>query len=282
MIIITGSNGQLAQCFKNLNMGLTLFLSREECDITNLQNLKQIIQKYKPEFVINCAAYTAVDLAEKDNEQAYYINKLGPKNLATLSKDFNYKLIHISTDYVFDGKKNTPYEESDLAEPQNFYGKSKLSGELEIMQHTPSYYIIRSSWLYSEFNNNFVKNIYKLLQMKESLNVVNDQIGGPTYAHDLAMAIQAIILSPTHHFGIYHYSNQGICSRFDLAVTIKNYFNLKCQVNPIYSHEYPLLAKRPAYSALSTNKIQNTFGIKIPHFHESLYKCLNNLERISK
>ena len=275
MILVTGANGQLATCLKETMKG-AVFLTKENFDITSRSSIENGIKLLTPKYIINCAAYTQVDRCEDETEQAEQANTLAPKYLAMSCKSHNIKLIHISTDYVFDGKKNTPYSELDVTSPTSVYGQSKKDGEENIINNCLDYIIIRTSWLYSEFGVNFVSNIIKLMNTRKELGIVYDQIGSPTYAPDLASAIQQIT---QHHFvpGIYHYANQGVTSWFDFTKEIQSIIGVHCDISPIESHEYPTKAIRPKYSVFNTNKIQETFNIKIPYWKESLQLCLKNL-----
>ena len=269
MYLITGSKGQLGIEISKLLPNVIL-TDVNELDITNSSAVLDFVEKNNIETIINCAGYTNVDKAEEDKELAYKINVEGPKNLALTNK----KVIHISTDYVFDGSKNQPYIETDIPNPKSVYGKTKLEGEIEVLKN-PNSIVIRTAWLYSTNGKNFVKTMKKLGEEKESLNVVYDQIGTPTNATDLAKAIVSIAPQINkNNSGIYHYSNEGVCSWFDFATEIMNYFNLKCKVNPILSSEYPTKANRPFYSVLNKQKIKDTFNIKILHWKEALFECL--------
>jgi len=274
MILVTGGQGQLAQCIKDRLSGAIL-ADKNECDITDFSSLKEFIQRHSPEIVINCAAYTAVDKAEEEPEKAFLINETGAENLAILSESEGFDLIHISTDYVFDGKQNIPYKETDTCNPESIYGESKLRGEEAIIKNCSRYLIIRTSWLYSEYGSNFVKNIKKLMSNREALGIVYDQVGSPTYAGDLAQVIIEISGSDLKDkYGVYHYSNAGISSWYDLTKEIQSSFQNKCNIQPIETYEYPTPAKRPHYSVFNTKKIASTFNINIPYWKESLEKCL--------
>jgi dTDP-4-dehydrorhamnose reductase len=278
MIIVTGGKGQLGQCLNKVLGNNAIYVDVDDCDITNLNSLKSFLEKNRPNIVINCAAYTQVDNCEQDVELSMKINEKGPENLAQLSRELNFSLLHISTDYVFDGNKNTPYNEEDKTTPTSIYGKGKLAGENAIINNSDNYIIIRTSWLYSEFSNNFVKNIKNLMTEREELGIVFDQVGCPTYAIDLANAISEIVKSDFKaNSGIYHYGNLGVASWYDLTKEVQEYFNIKCDIRPIESLEYPTPAKRPAYSVLNTKKIRTTFNIQIPYWKESLKSCLQNL-----
>jgi len=285
-ILVTGSKGQLGSEIKKLaaefpDLKFT-FTDIEELDITNISKLKLFFNNNKVSYIINSAAYTAVDKAENDEKKARSINVDGVANLAVLATSYKCHLIHISTDYVFDGKGNEPYTEDSKTNPIGVYAKTKLMGEIEALRHTETM-IIRTSWLYSTFGNNFVKSILKYAKERDELNVVYDQIGSPTYAEDLARAILNILeqhLKNHHTFkrGIYHFANKGVCSWYDLAYNIVSYFNLPCKINPILTEAYPTPAKRPAYSVLNTEKFRTTFNQDIPYWRDSLNKCLTLLK----
>lgn len=280
-ILVTGGNGQLAACIKELAPNYTsfnfIFADTDSLDITNSDLVNNFFLKNNIEWVINCAAYTAVDRAEIDIDQCYKVNKKGAENLANACKAGNAKLIHISTDFVFDGRKPTPYIEDDNTNPLGVYGQSKLEGELVITSSLKQYYIVRTAWLYSEFGNNFLKTMLRLAEIKSEINVVDDQIGSPTYAMDLAQALLKIITEDNNNFGIYHYSNEGEISWYDFAKTIFNLTKSPIKVNPIPTSRYPTAAKRPEYSVLDKNKIISVFGVETPNWEDSLKKAINRL-----
>lgn len=287
-ILVTGSNGQLGLSIKNIahlypNYKF-FFTDKEILDVTNFNAVAQYIEKNTIKIIINCAAYTNVDKAENEVNLAEKLNYLAVKNLAEIAKNKQLKLIHISTDYVFNGDNVFPYKEIDKVNPINNYGKSKLKGEKAIISINPTNsIIIRTSWLYSEFGSNFVKTIFKLSEEKEEIFVVNDQIGSPTYAKDLAAAIlKSIPLLENDQVEIFHYSNAGKCSWFEFATEIVEITGKNCKVLPIKSEEINLKAKRPKYSLLSTKKIKNTFQIEIPNWKNSLKKCVLNLKNKTK
>lgn len=279
-ILVTGANGQLGKELQALALRFAeyhfLFVSKDELNIADLAALESCFSKQQINFCINCAAYTAVDKAETEQENAFLINGDAVGNLAVVCGNNNTRLIHISTDYVFNGTANEPYKETDQTNPVSIYGKSKLQGEEAAINNCPSTIIIRTAWVYSSFGNNFVKTMLRLMKESESINVVSDQIGCPTYAADLAAAIMQIIASgkSKENSGIYHYSNAGITNWHEFAVAIKKFSGSNCAVNPITTAEYPTAAKRPAYSVLDTTKIKNAFGIAIPAWEESLEKCV--------
>ena len=274
MFLITGSKGQLGTELSKL-LPQAVLTDVEQLDITNEAAVKKYVCEHNIDTIINCAAYTAVDKAEDDKELASKINIDGPRNLALSGA----KVVHISTDYVFDGTGHIPYQPEDMATPVSVYGQTKLAGEQEVLQHTKEAIIIRTAWLYSPYGNNFVKTMRRLGKEKESLNVVADQIGTPTYAADLALAIVKILPQiNAQNKGVYHFTDEGVCSWYDFARKIMELSGLKCKVNPIPSSAYPTKATRPHYSVLDKNKIKNTFGIEIPHWEESLKECLKILD----
>lgn len=283
-ILVTGTNGQLGNELRVLAPNFPdyhfLFVPKEELSIADNASIEKYFLEYAIDYCINCAAYTAVDKAESESENAFLINATAVANLATVCKRNNTQLIHISTDYVFDGTSSQPYEETDHTNPVSVYGKSKLQGEVWAMQNAPSAIIIRTAWLYSSFKANFVKTMLRLMKEKESINVVSDQFGCPTYTADLAAAIMQIIISDQskENAGIYHYTNAGITNWYEFAVSIKKLSGSSCIVNPITTAQYPTPAKRPAYSVLDTTKIKETFKLDIPNWENSLEKCLNLLK----
>ena len=272
--LVTGGNGQLAQCLKEIvkyhdELDIT-FQDLPDLDITNKQQLESYFSNNELDYCINCAAYTAVDLAEEQSELAYAVNAEGPKNIAMLCLKYNIKLIHISTDFVFDGQQRTPYSETDAPNPLSVYGASKLQGERNIQDVMENYFIVRTSWLYSEYGKNFMKTMLKLSETRDQISVVSDQIGSPTYAGDLAEGLIKIVLSSSISYGIYHYSNGGIVSWYDFAVEIFKQFGKTIEVKPIKTKDYPTAAKRPKYSVLDTTKIKNNFDYTINDWQESL------------
>jgi dTDP-4-dehydrorhamnose reductase len=278
VVLVTGANGQLGQAiqfvagnYPNIHF---VFCSSSDLDITNKENCGSVFNKEKPDFCINAAAYTAVDKAESETDQAHLINCIGAKNLAEACKNFNAKLIHISTDFVFDGSKNAPYNETDLPNPQGVYGQTKLDGEIAIQEVFDAYFIIRTSWVYSQFGNNFMKTMLRLASERASLSVVSDQIGTPTNAVDLAECLVTIITEHsklnTEHYGIYNFSNEGQCSWFDFAKKIFEINQVKIDVTPIPTTQFPTPAERPKYSVLDKTKIKSTFGIEIKPWEQSI------------
>ncbi len=281
-ILVTGGNGQLAQCLKDVvindNELNVDFQDLPVLDITNKQQLESYFSKNELDYCINCAAYTAVDLAEEQSDLAYAVNAEGPKNLAEVCKKYQVKLLHISTDFVFDGKKQTPYIETDMPNPLGVYGVSKWQGERYIQGAMQDYFIIRTSWLYSEYGNNFMKTMLRLSETRDEISVVSDQIGAPTYAGDLAEVLIKIILSSSTNYGIYHYSNSGAISWYDFAVEIFKQFGKKIYVKPIKTEDYTTAAKRPEYSVLDFNKTKNTFQISTTNWLPVLKKTINQID----
>lgn len=274
-ILVTGANGQLGSELRVLSVNSNhefLFTDVAELDITNREAVDNYVSEHGTDIIVNCAAYTNVDKAEDDTEMADNINHLAVKNLAEVSAKYKLTLIHISTDYVFDGSKNTPYLETDPTAPLGVYGRTKLAGEKAVTDSGCDYLIIRTSWLYSSFGNNFVKTMRRLTAEKDSLKVVFDQVGTPTYAGDLAQAILKIIDSGKYadNAGIYHFSNEGVCSWYDFAIEIRNLSGNLCDIQPCHSDEFPSKVKRPNFSVLDKTKIKETFGLKIPYWKVSL------------
>lgn len=282
VILITGANGQLGQEFHRLSVNFPafdfLFASRAELPIEDEQLLEDYFREHQPAYCVNCAAYTAVDKAEQERESAFRTNAIAVGMLAAVCASAGTRLVHVSTDYVFDGRSPVPYKETDETNPVNCYGASKLEGEKRCLQKNHQSIIIRTAWVYSEFGNNFVKTMIRLMKERESLNVVNDQVGAPTYAADLAEAILQIFVSGNWTPGIYHYSNQGKISWFDFASAIREETGSLCQVNPIPSSQFPTPAKRPSFSLLDTRKIRTTFSLEIPDWRSSLKRCLSQLK----
>lgn len=279
-ILVTGANGQLGNELRVIaaqqNSYIFLFAGREELSIENEDAVNGFFATHTIDYCINCAAYTAVDKAESEKEHAFLMNAAAVGILARACTLHNAQLIHISTDYVFDGTATEPYVETAGTNPVSVYGQSKLLGEEMAMQFAPAGIIIRTAWVYSSFKHNFVKTMLRLMNERESINVVSDQLGCPTYAADLAAAIMQIITSGKSKVnpGIYHYSNAGITNWYEFAVAIKKLSGSNCIVNPITTEQYPTPAKRPAYSVLDTTKIKKTFGIEIPGWEDSLRACL--------
>ena len=287
-VLVTGANGQLGKSLKYLvNQNKTdyrfVFKTREQLDLTNFPNVRSFIEENQFDVIINCASYNAVDKAETEKEQANLINHLSVKNIAEIAKDNCIKLIHISTDYVFDGLKIRPYNEKDNTSPKNVYGKTKLDGENAILSTMAcDALIIRTSWLYSEYGNNFLDTILSLAQKRKELNIVSDQIGSPTNAYDLAISILKIIenrkfFETSHISEIFHYSNDGKCSWYDFANEIVNISGLECSIKSISSKDYPQTAKRPKHVLLDKSKIKDSFGLEIIYWKDSLNNCIQAL-----
>lgn len=279
-ILVTGGKGQLGESIKSVAHlpGYNfIYKGALELDITDKEGVISFFDKHKIDWCVNCAAYTAVDKAEMDVETATKINTLGPEILAQVCNEFQTKLIHISTDFVFDGKANEPYTETSLPNPISVYGVTKLEGERRIISKLKTYFILRTSWLYSEFGNNFMKTMIRLASERDQLNVVNDQIGSPTYARDLALIIIEIIKTNSDRYGIYNYSNQGIASWYDFAVAIFDIANISITVNPIPTEDYPTPALRPSYSVLDTTKIKQNLNVNPPYWRDSLSICLHHI-----
>ncbi|UAY52550.1 dTDP-4-dehydrorhamnose reductase [Ferruginibacter albus] len=280
-ILVTGANGQLGNELRVLSAGYPqydfLFVTRNELSIGDLDAVTNYFNENKIDHCINCAAYTAVDKAESDIENAFLINGEAVGNLAAVCKQHAAKFIHVSTDYVFDGTATEPIKEDRTVNPIGIYGASKLKGEELAFKNNPDTIIIRTSWVYSSFGNNFVKTMMRLMKERESINVVNDQRGCPTYAADLAAAIMTIVEKRSAfntQYSIFNYSNSGNIVWYDFAIAIKELIGSNCIVNPIPTSQFPTPAKRPAYSLLDTTKIQQTFGVGVPEWKESLKKCL--------
>lgn len=278
-ILITGSNGQLGSSIKELSSNYDFnffFTDKRNLDITNEEEIKNFVYTNSIDTIINCAAYTAVDKAEEDKENADKVNRKAVKKLAKISKENSIKLIHISTDYVFDGKGYKPYLEEFQARPQSVYGQTKLDGEIEMLHINPhNSIIIRTSWIYSSYGKNFVKTMLNLGKQKKVLGVIYDQVGTPTYARDLALTILEILPKINNKkVEIYHYSNEGVLSWYDFAKEIMKMAKLKCDINPIETYQYPTPAARPYYSVLNKIKIKTKFDIEIPYWKDSLDKCL--------
>jgi dTDP-4-dehydrorhamnose reductase len=279
-ILVTGANSQLGNELKILSGNFPycqfLFVGKEEINIQDIAVLSKYFAGHSIDYCINCAAYTAVDKAESEKHLAFLNNAEAVATLAKVCNNNKTQLIHISTDYVFDGTATQPYKETDKTNPVSVYGRSKLQGEELAIQNCPSTIIIRTSWLFSSFGTNFVKTMLRLMKEKESINVVNDQLGVPTYAADLALAIMRIIKSTKSHGnpGIYNYTNAGITNWYEFALAIKKFTGSNCIINPITSEQYPTAAKRPAYSVLDTAKIKEVFPVAMPDWEDGLQRCL--------
>lgn len=280
-IVVTGSNGQLGSELKELSSSYPnyefYFFTRTEFSLDNSESIEKKIEEIQPHYLINCAAYTAVDKAETEREETLQINGTSVGVLAEACAKHDTKFIHISTDYVFDGSSKKPLKEDDAVAPINYYGESKLAGERLAIQKNPEAVIIRSSWVYSSYGKNFVKTMMRLMSEKESINVVGDQWGSPTYAADLAGAIMQIISSPPWHSGIFHFSNEGIISWAQFAQQIKTITGSSCIVSSILTMQYPTPAKRPAYSVMDKSKIASVYNIQTKPWRESLQICIQKL-----
>ncbi len=283
IILITGANGQLGNELKVVSKKFYgydfIFTDIDTLDLTSREQTSDFIKKTGPDWIINCAAYNFVDKAENEPEIAMLINGDSIKNISEVIKDSECRLIHISTDYVYDGQANSPYDESSVPNPLSAYGRSKLAGEKAAMMHNSSM-VIRTAWLYSSFGNNFVKTILRHAKEKDSLNVVYDQTGTPTYAADLAEAIMSIVSGVIRNqvafnSGIYNYSNEGVCTWYDFASEIIYEAGLTCTVNPVLTRDYKLAASRPVYSVMDKSKIKENYDITIPHWRKSLKTCIN-------
>jgi len=294
-ILVTGANGQLGMEFQQLAPKYPdfdfVFTTREQLPLDDVTSIDRIISRHNPQYLINCAAYTAVDKAESEKDLAYAVNATAPGIMAAACKKNNVQFIHVSTDYVFNGNGTSPYKEDDKTDPVNYYGASKLEGEKMVIENDPGAIIVRTAWVYSEFGKNFVKTMIRLMTDKEQIGVVSDQYGTPTYAADLAETIMKIISTfenPTHHSplttysGIYHFSNEGQITWHDFALAIKEFTASNCRVNAIPTAEYPTPAKRPAYSVLNKTKIRDAFNIPIKDWKASLKICLDKIKNAPK
>lgn len=281
-ILVIGAGGQLGQCLKvvaaSKGINNIAFPAEKVANILEVETLDSLFEKEKPTFVINCAAYTAVDLAEDQQDLAVAVNEIGAANLANACKKYTATLIHISTDFVFGGHTVKLLTETDIAQPINVYGQTKLAGENAIAAILPNHFIIRTSWLYSAYANNFVKTMLKFGAERDELNVIADQVGTPTHAIDLANAIFDIISNAQQSYGIYHYSNEGVTSWYDFAQAIFQISETNVKVNPIPGSVYPTKAKRPSFSVMDKTKIKNTFNLTIPYWRDSLINCIQQLK----
>jgi len=287
IVLVTGANGQLGNelrlCSANAPDMVFIFTDENEMDISQPNDVRKILNLHKPNFLVNCAAYTAVDKAESEVEKAELINTIAPGILCELCNESGTQLIHVSTDYVFDGYGNVPYRETDTCNPNGVYAKTKYQGELLILEKSTNACIIRTSWLYSTFGHNFLKTIIRLSATKPEISVVFDQIGTPTYAADLAKAIVEIIpqmaKNPLGKPEIFHYSNEGVASWFDFAKAIVDINGLPTKVMPIETKDFPTPAPRPVFSVMNKEKIRNFFNIEIPYWRESLEIAIKNLSK---
>lgn len=281
-ILVFGGTGQLGQCLEKVaeQKGIEglLYLNAVEGNILDITLVNKLFEQHQPQYVINCAAYTAVDKAEDEVDLSRLINKTGAENLAKACENFNAVLIHISTDFVFEGNLAKALNEEDIANPINVYGLTKLEGEEGIARLCTRYFIIRTSWLYSEFANNFVKTMLRLGKERTELGVIVDQVGSPTYAIDLADCILNIVVSKHEAYGLYHYSNEGVTSWYDFAKAIFELSNYTVHVKPLKTSEYPTKAIRPAYSVMDKSKIKALLGVEIPYWRDSLMQCLEAIK----
>ncbi len=280
-VLVTGSNGQLGSEIRQWAESSDckyIFTDLAELDITNVDAVRDMVTKLEVGYIINCAAYTAVDKAEDDQDLAYLVNHKAVESLAIVSKECGVKLVHVSTDYVFSGKGNTPLNEEQQTEPIGVYGQSKLVGEQSVMASGCEYMIVRTSWLYSQYGHNFVKTIRSLSAQRDSLKVVFDQVGTPTHAKDLAQAICTIVETKEFVQGVYHYSNEGVCSWFDFAREIVLLSGHECEIAPCYSDEFPSKVTRPSYSVLDKTKIKQIYNLSVPYWRDSLKECIDNLK----
>ncbi len=280
-ILVTGANGQLGNEMRVVAQGSEdryIFTDVAELDITNYEAIYNMLSREGVDVIVNCAAYTAVDKAEEDKEFANLLNNTAAGYLAKAAKECGATLIHISTDYVFDGSAHIPYTEEQPTKPIGVYGVTKLAGERAVAESGCGYIIIRTSWLYSSFGANFVKTMLRLSAERDELNVIFDQVGTPTYAADLAEAIGHIIATnQLRKSGTYHFSNEGVCSWYDFTVEIARQGGNECNISPIHSYEYPAKVTRPHYSVLDKSKFKESFAVKIPHWTTSLNRCLKKL-----
>lgn len=284
-ILVTGADGQLGRELRRLGdiaPNNYLFTDTDQLDIVDAQAVMRAVERTRAKVIVNCAAYTDVERAEQDEAAARRINAEGPAHLAAAAKKFGATLIHVSTDYVFDGTANTPYDETAAPRPATAYGRTKLAGERAVAQSGCKFITIRTAWLYSAYGRNFLKTMLRLTAERETVDVVFDQIGTPTYAGDLALAIFSIIEGGRYagSEGLYHFSDEGVCSWYDFAVEIAAAAGREhCAIRPCHTSEFPSIVRRPAYSVLDKTKIKATFGIEIPHWRDSMLYCLKQLEK---
>ncbi len=288
-VLVTGAYGQLGTSVRRLSGAhgrfRFLFTDADTLDICKEESVDAFFRAHPAEYVLNCAAYTAVDKAEEDAELCGRINRDAVACLARAARKYRAKVVHVSTDYVFDGTSCIPYRETDRTNPRSVYGSTKRDGEEALLGICPDAVVVRTAWLYSEYGNNFVKTMLRLGSEREELRVVSDQVGSPTYAADLATALLAILEQDgqgRHQPGIYHFTDEGVCSWYDFAVKIIGLAGLKARVLPVASEEYPTKAVRPHFSVLDKRKIKSAYGLAIPHWEESLRKCMENMDVIKK
>ena len=278
-ILVVGANGQLGSEIKAISKEFKkynfIFTDAATLNITQLNDLQLFVEDKTINYIINCAAYTNVDKAEEESELAKKINDVAVENLVKVAEKNSIKLIHVSTDYVFDGKSFLPLKETDATNPIGVYGEAKRAGELHLINSKIEYLILRTSWLYSNYNNNFVKTIQRLATERDSLGIIADQVGTPTYAADLAKTILTILQQLNEqNKGVYHFSNEGVASWYDFAKEIVTISNIECQINPIETKDYKTLAERPSYSVLNKAKIKNVFNVEIAYWKDALIRCL--------
>jgi len=274
MTVVLGASGQLGSELRRILPDGAKFVDETVVDLNDLDALTAFVREAKPSLLINAAAYTAVDKAEEEREIAFRVNCAAPKRIAELATERKFKFIHVSTDYVFNGQSASPYEEFQATDPLNVYGESKAEGEKHVLEACPEALIVRTSWVYSSFGRNFVKTVLRVGgQEKKGMNVVNDQIGSPTWAADLAK----VLLLAKDQQGIFHYTNEGVASWYDFAFAIKYLKKLDFPLLPIASDDYPTPARRPRMSLLNKTKIKGSLAIQIPHWMESLEKCLKEM-----
>ncbi len=277
-VLVIGSDGQLGLEFQKISGiydSLTwVFSNIKTLDLSISDSISSFLNNINPSIIINCAAYTSVDKAEAESKLAYIINYKAVDIISRWTRDNNKKLVHISTDYVFDGLSKLPLSENSKTKPINEYGRSKLKGEIACLKNDPNSIVIRTSWLYSSFGKNFVKTMIDLMKKNNSVMVVNDQIGSPTYAYDLAKVIIEIIMNNKNKSGLFHYSNEGEISWFEFAKSIREFYDLDCKIIGVSSKEFKTLAKRPKYSLLNKSKIKTTFNLEIPNYKQSLKNCI--------
>ena len=273
-ILVTGSNGQLGNELRVLLGDRAVYVDRDDLDLTDRGAVERFMQTGDFSYVVNCAAYTAVDRAEEEKRQCAAVNIDAVKNLAMAADANGAKIIHISTDYVFDGTNHRPYKESDKVNPISQYGTTKRQGETSLLALAPESIIIRTAWLYSSYGNNFIKTMLRLADSQKEVRVVCDQIGTPTYARDLARAILRILRSHQWVAGIFHFTDEGVASWYDFAHAIYRIAGKKVKLTPIPTEDFPTPATRPAYSVLDRSRIKATYGVEIPHWEESLEDCM--------
>ncbi|WP_448520466.1 dTDP-4-dehydrorhamnose reductase [Rhodoflexus sp.] len=285
VLLITGANGQLGQTLRQIAPAYDafafVFTDIDTLDITDTQSIAEAFERYRPDWCVNAAAYTAVDKAESAREAAYAVNVEAVQLLAAACRNYGATMLHISTDFVFDGSKSVPLREEDPTAPLNYYGESKRQGELALQGAGIPHIIVRTSWLYSPYGNNFVKTMLRLGKERVELKVIDDQIGTPTFAEDLAHAIMTIVghdHSAAPAYGLYHYSNEGVASWYDFAHAVFEFARLDIRLHPIPTSEYPTPARRPHYSLMNKAKIRKAFDLQIPHWRESLHRCLLQMD----